>query len=63
VVFFVGQHNSVLHSSFKGRTQDEVYARTAQQAEVELAEAGAKARQQHTARNRAAHCSSCPKAA
>jgi len=63
VAFFVEQHNSVPHSSFKGQTPDEVYAGTGEHVIAELAEAKAQARQERIARNRAAHCRRCPKAA
>jgi len=46
-----------------GQTPDEVYAGTGDHVIAELAAAKAKARQQRIARNRAAHCPSCPKAA
>ena len=63
VTFFVEQHNSVPHSSFKGQTPDEVYGGTGDDVVAELAKARAKALQERMARNRAAHCASCPKAA
>ena len=63
VAFFVEQHNTVPHSSFKGQTPDELYNGTGGQVVVELAEARAKARLERLAKNRASHCSSCPNAA
>jgi transposase InsO family protein len=62
VAFFVEQHNTVPHSSFKGQTPDELYSGTGDGVVVELAEARAKARRERFARNRASHCSICPKA-
>jgi hypothetical protein len=50
-------------SSFKGQTPDELCAGTGDDVVAELAKARAKALQERMARNRAAHCSSCPKAA
>jgi hypothetical protein len=55
--------HTVPHSSFKGQTPDEVYAGTGDDVVAELAKARAKARQERMARNRAAHCAVCPKAA
>jgi hypothetical protein len=46
VAFFVEEHNSVPHSSFKGQTPDEVYAGTGDDVVTELAKARAKARQE-----------------
>lgn len=63
VSFFVEQHNTVPHSSFRGQTPDEVYRGVGDQVPVELAEARKRARRERIAKNRAAHCSSCPKAA
>ena len=63
VAFFVEQHNTVPHSSFKGQTPDEVYTGTGDAVEAELAAARKKARQERMAKNRAAHCSRCPKVA
>jgi transposase InsO family protein len=63
VTFFVEQHNWVPRSSFKGQTPDEVYAGTGDDVVGELAKARAKTLQERMARNRAAHCASCPKAA
>jgi transposase InsO family protein len=63
VAFFVEQHNTVPHSSFKGQTPDELYAGTGEDVVAELAEARKKARQERLAKNRVAHCSRCPKAA
>jgi transposase InsO family protein len=62
VAFFVEQHNTVPHSSFKGQTPDELYRGIGDGVVVELAEARAKARRERIAKNRASHCSSCPKA-
>ena len=63
VAFFVEQHNTVPHSSFKVQTPDELYAGTGDDVVVELAQAREKARSERMAKNRSAHCSSCPKAA
>ena len=63
VSFFVKQHNTVPHSSFKGQTPDELYAGTGEDVVAELAEARKKARHKRIESNQAAHCSRCPKAA
>jgi transposase InsO family protein len=63
VAFFVDQHNTVPHSSFKGQTPDELYSGIGDHVVVDLAEARAKAQRERIARNRTSHCSSCPKAA
>lgn len=63
VAFFVEQHNTVPHSSFKGQTPDELYTGTGDDVVVELSKAREKARSERIATNRAAHCPSCPKAA
>ena len=63
VAFFVEQHNTVPHSSFKGQTPDERYNGIGYDVVIELAKARAKARRDRLANNRASHCSSCPKAA
>jgi transposase InsO family protein len=63
VAFFVEQHNTVPHSSFKGQTPDELYHGTGDDVVVELAQARAKARRERLAKNRTACCSVCPKAA
>ena len=63
VAFFVEQHNTVPHSSFKGQTPDEVYTGTGGAVEAELAAARAQAREERIEKNRLTHCSVCPKAA
>jgi hypothetical protein len=63
VAFFVEQYNRVPHSSFQGQTLDELYAGTGDNVVAELAQARKEARRERTARNRSAHCSSCPRAA
>ena len=63
VAFFVEQHNTVPHSSFKGQTPNERYDGTGDDVVINLAQARAKARRDRLAKNRASHCSSCPKAA
>ena len=63
VAFFVEQHNTVPHSSFRGQTPDEVYAGTGDDVVVELAKARDKARSERIDRNRSAQCSRCPKVA
>lgn len=62
VAFFVEQHNTVPHSSFKGQTPDELYRGTGDGVVVELAQARTKARRERIAKNRAARCSVCPNA-
>jgi putative transposase len=63
VAFFVEQHNTVPHSSFKGQTPDERYNGIGDDVVIELAQARAKARRNRLAKNRASHCSRCPNAA
>ncbi len=63
VGFFVEQHNTVPHSSFKGQTPNERYLGTGDDVVAKLAEARAKARQERVERNRVASCSACTKAA
>lgn len=63
VAFFVEQHNTVPHSSFKGQTPDELYAGIGDDVVVELAKARDQARSERIEKNRLSHCSSCPKVA
>ena len=63
VAFFVEQHNTVPHSSFKGQTPNELYEGKGHEVVVNLAVSTMKARMERLERNRAASCSACAKAA
>jgi putative transposase len=63
VAFFMAQHHTVPHSSFKGQTPNELYDGKGDEVVVNLAESRVKARMERLERNRAASCSACANAA
>jgi transposase InsO family protein len=58
--FFVEEHNSLPHSSFKGQTPDEMYYGTGENVLEDLAAAKAEARRARLETNRSLSCEGCP---